>query len=64
VGKIIDGRAIAAEIRREIRAEVDLRIEQGNRPPYLAVVLVGDDPASLVDLGAGGFKLWLDQKHH
>ncbi len=46
MGNIIDGRAIAAEIRMEIRAEVDLRIASGNRSPYLAVILVGNDPAS------------------
>ncbi len=42
----IDGRAIAKEIRVEVRAKVDTLTSQGRRPPNLAVVLVGDNPAS------------------
>ena len=45
--KIIDGKAIAAEIREEIAADVVTLKEQGVTPG-LAVVLVGDDPASRV----------------
>jgi len=44
--EIIDGRAIAASILDTISAQVSQRIAQGERPPGLAVVLVGDDPAS------------------
>jgi len=44
--QIIDGKAIAAEIRTEIKARVEKRIKQGLRPPGLAVVLLGEDPAS------------------
>ncbi len=47
VDKIIDGKAIAAEIREEIAADVAALKEQGVTPG-LAVVLVGDDPASRV----------------
>ncbi len=47
-GKIIDGKAIAADIRREVRAESDRLAASGKRRPGLAVVLVGDDPASHV----------------
>ncbi len=47
MGKIIDGKAIAAEIREEIAADVVALKEQGVTPG-LAVVLVGDDPASRV----------------
>jgi len=43
---IIDGKAIAAELRREVRAASDRLAAQGKRRPGLAVVLVGDDPAS------------------
>lgn len=43
---IIDGKAIAAAIRAEIREAVDRRAAQGRRPPGLAVVLVGENPAS------------------
>ncbi|MDE2955648.1 MAG: bifunctional methylenetetrahydrofolate dehydrogenase/methenyltetrahydrofolate cyclohydrolase FolD [Bacteroidota bacterium] len=44
--QLIDGRGIAGQIRTEVRAEVDRWTAQGHRPPYLAVVLVGDNPAS------------------
>jgi len=40
--KIIDGQAIAAEIRKELRKEVEEMISSGNMPPCVAVVLVGD----------------------
>lgn len=45
-GRIIDGKAIAAEFRREVREASDRLAAQGKRRPGLAVVLVGDDPAS------------------
>jgi methylenetetrahydrofolate dehydrogenase (NADP+)/methenyltetrahydrofolate cyclohydrolase len=44
--RIIDGKAIAAEFRREVREASDRLAAQGKRRPGLAVVLVGDDPAS------------------
>ncbi|MDR3465844.1 MAG: bifunctional methylenetetrahydrofolate dehydrogenase/methenyltetrahydrofolate cyclohydrolase FolD [Xanthobacteraceae bacterium] len=43
---IIDGKAIAAAVRAEIEAAVAARRARGLRQPGLAVVLVGDDPAS------------------
>ena len=46
--QIIDGKAIAADIRREVREASDRLAAQGKRRPGLAVVLVGDDPASHV----------------
>ncbi len=45
-GNLIDGKAIAATIRGEIAVETTAWVQNGHRPPYLAVVLVGDDPAS------------------
>lgn len=45
--KIIDGKAIAKDIRGELALEVADLTKQG-RQPGLAVVLVGDDPASAV----------------
>ncbi len=42
--EIIDGKAIAAALREELAAEV----EKMDRQPGLAVILVGDDPASQV----------------
>ena len=49
---IIDGKAIAASLRQEIKQRVENRIANGKRPPGLAVVLVGNDPASQVYVGS------------
>ncbi len=46
--QIIDGKAIAGEIRQEIKTTVSEMLSLGRRPPGLAVVLVGEDPASQV----------------
>ena len=46
--KIIDGKAIAEEMRGEIRAEVEKLKSEHGVTPGLAVVLVGDNPASKV----------------
>jgi methylenetetrahydrofolate dehydrogenase (NADP+)/methenyltetrahydrofolate cyclohydrolase len=46
--KIIDGKAIAAEIREQVRLAVADRTSDGLREPGLAVVLVGENPASQV----------------
>ena len=43
---IIDGKQIAAEIKREVSEASERLAAQGKRRPGLAVVLVGDDPAS------------------
>ena len=43
----IDGKAIAAAVRQEVRAEVEELTKQG-KTPGLAVIVVGDDPASRV----------------
>jgi methylenetetrahydrofolate dehydrogenase (NADP+)/methenyltetrahydrofolate cyclohydrolase len=45
--KIIDGKAIAAKIRGELSKEVNILAARGIKPG-LAVVLVGEDPASKV----------------
>ncbi|MCZ6619685.1 MAG: bifunctional methylenetetrahydrofolate dehydrogenase/methenyltetrahydrofolate cyclohydrolase FolD [Gammaproteobacteria bacterium] len=44
--QILDGKAIAKTLRAEIRDRVDARSAEGTRPPGLAVILVGNDPAS------------------
>jgi 5,10-methylene-tetrahydrofolate dehydrogenase/methenyl tetrahydrofolate cyclohydrolase len=44
--KIIDGKAIAANIRENVRIENEKRLQAGKQPPGLATVLVGDDAAS------------------
>jgi methylenetetrahydrofolate dehydrogenase (NADP+)/methenyltetrahydrofolate cyclohydrolase len=46
--RIIDGKAIAAGVREQARAEAGEFLAQRGRPPALATVLVGDDPASQI----------------
>lgn len=46
--RLIDGKALAKRIRGEVRQAVEQRVAQGRRAPGLAVVMVGDDPASEV----------------
>ncbi|MDR0770871.1 MAG: bifunctional methylenetetrahydrofolate dehydrogenase/methenyltetrahydrofolate cyclohydrolase FolD [Burkholderiales bacterium] len=48
VARVIDGKAIAAQVVEEVREAVAQRGAQGLPPPGLAVVCVGDDPASAV----------------
>ena len=43
---VVDGKSLAQDIRSEIDAEVAGLVAGGHRAPCLAVVLVGDDPAS------------------
>lgn len=44
--KLIDGKAIAARVRASVRARIDERRLNRQRIPGLAVVLVGNNPAS------------------
>lgn len=44
--QLVDGKAIATAIRREVRAETETLAAKTGRPPGLAVILVGEDPAS------------------
>lgn len=46
--QLIDGKQIAADIRKNIAQQVQDRLSQGLRVPGLAVILVGNDPASEV----------------
>ena len=46
--QLIDGKQIAADIRKNITQHVQDRLTQGLRAPGLAVILVGSDPASEV----------------
>lgn len=45
---IIDGKQIANQLLDEIRTNIDNRLASGKRAPRLAVILVGDDPASAI----------------
>ncbi len=49
--RIIDGKAIAAKLKDTIADRVKERVQQGSRVPGLAVILIGDDPASQVYVG-------------
>ena len=48
----IDGKLISQAVRSEVAARVKARSEAGLRAPGLAVVLVGEDPASQVYVGS------------
>ena len=49
--KILDGKAMAKQIRSEVTAGVKERLDNGLRAPGLAVVIVGADPASQIYVG-------------
>ncbi|WP_027859076.1 bifunctional methylenetetrahydrofolate dehydrogenase/methenyltetrahydrofolate cyclohydrolase FolD [Marinobacterium jannaschii] len=46
--QMIDGKQIAADVRREVADGIQQRIAAGRTAPCLAVILVGQDPASQV----------------
>ena len=46
--QLIDGKSIAAQIRQTVKQAVQGRLTAGMRPPGLAVIQVGSDPASQV----------------
>ncbi|MGP1281906.1 MAG: bifunctional methylenetetrahydrofolate dehydrogenase/methenyltetrahydrofolate cyclohydrolase FolD [Parasphingopyxis sp.] len=52
--EIIDGKAFAAGLRERIAGQVPAFVEATGRKPGLAVILVGDDPASQVYVGSKG----------
>ena len=45
---LIDGKAVAQQVRTELRDEIERWLAAGGQRPGLATVLVGDDPASAV----------------
>jgi methylenetetrahydrofolate dehydrogenase (NADP+) / methenyltetrahydrofolate cyclohydrolase len=45
---VIDGKAVAASVRERVRGEAEALSGELGRPPGLATVLVGDDPASAI----------------
>jgi methylenetetrahydrofolate dehydrogenase (NADP+)/methenyltetrahydrofolate cyclohydrolase len=45
---IIDGKAVAARVRAGVTQDVESFVAEHGRPPGLATILVGDDPASAV----------------
>src|SRR3954463_2095857 len=54
MARVIDGKAIAADVREDVRREVEAYRERYGGAPGLATVLVGDDPAS---------KIYVSNKH-
>ncbi|ADP11864.1 bifunctional 5,10-methylene-tetrahydrofolate dehydrogenase/ 5,10-methylene-tetrahydrofolate cyclohydrolase [Erwinia sp. Ejp617] len=52
VAKIIDGKTIAQQVRNEVAGLVQQRLAAGKRAPGLAVVLVGENPASQIYVGS------------
>ena len=44
--ELLDGKALSAEIRKELKHKVAQVTANGRRPPHLVAVLVGDNPAS------------------
>jgi methylenetetrahydrofolate dehydrogenase (NADP+)/methenyltetrahydrofolate cyclohydrolase len=48
MGQLIDGTAIAAQVKEQISKQVDDCLADGKRSPHLAVILVGDDERSQV----------------
>jgi methylenetetrahydrofolate dehydrogenase (NADP+) / methenyltetrahydrofolate cyclohydrolase len=49
---VIDGKALAARVRAEVADGVAEFADQHGRPPGLATVLIGDDPASAIYVGS------------
>jgi methylenetetrahydrofolate dehydrogenase (NADP+)/methenyltetrahydrofolate cyclohydrolase len=63
--RILDGRAVAAEIRASVLPDVQAFTARAGRPPGLGIVLVGEDPSSEIyvrnKVRAGGESgLWVD----
>ncbi|HTX04246.1 MAG TPA: bifunctional methylenetetrahydrofolate dehydrogenase/methenyltetrahydrofolate cyclohydrolase FolD [Steroidobacteraceae bacterium] len=46
--QLIDGRSLAAEVKNHVRSKIEAAGALGRRRPALAVVKVGDDPASQI----------------
>ncbi len=52
MAQIIDGKSIAAEIRAGLKEDVTRLLQSGHRRPGLAVILVGENPASQAYVGS------------
>jgi methylenetetrahydrofolate dehydrogenase (NADP+)/methenyltetrahydrofolate cyclohydrolase len=46
--QILDGKAVAKKVREEVKRDVEAFVQEHGRAPGLTVVLVGEDPASVV----------------
>jgi methylenetetrahydrofolate dehydrogenase (NADP+)/methenyltetrahydrofolate cyclohydrolase len=50
--RVIDGKALAARVRADVAEQVRELVKSSGRPPGLATILIGDDPASAVYVAA------------
>lgn len=50
--QIIDGKAVANELKQDLKIATQQRLASGKRQPGLAVVLLGSNPASQVYVGS------------
>jgi methylenetetrahydrofolate dehydrogenase (NADP+) / methenyltetrahydrofolate cyclohydrolase len=65
--QVIDGRAVAERVRAEVASSVERFVAEHGRPPGLATVLIGDDPASAVYVGnkrRTSAELGIESFHH
>lgn len=46
--QILDGKMLASSKRLDLKNKVDFHVQQGNRAPSIAVILIGQDPASTI----------------
>lgn len=49
---ILDGKFVSNELKKRIQHEIHKRVQQGEPSPGLAVILLGDDPASCIYVNA------------
>jgi methylenetetrahydrofolate dehydrogenase (NADP+)/methenyltetrahydrofolate cyclohydrolase len=47
-GQLLDGKALALQIQTDLQGKVQSYTAAGHRPPGLAVIMIGDNPASAV----------------
>lgn len=48
---LLEGKTVAQALRGQVKSEIEELIHKADRPPCLAVILVGDDPASHIYVG-------------
>lgn len=48
MAKLLSGLALSATLKQELKQRIDAHLAKGDRMPGLAVILVGDDPASQI----------------
>src|SRR5262249_54059440 len=46
--QLIDGKAVAAALKSEMKEIIEKKVAEGAKRPGLAVILIGDDPASSI----------------